>query len=140
MKQTIEQNAFSRDYLNASLSSHNEDNSKHLGANRDTYVPNSAHNTAVTDIDLSTCCNSRQDLLRTSILLATSKSTEAQQNIINVISQKLGKIKEKDYKFIADLVLANGRISTSQLHSFLCDHIEGYQKLHKKLYKEYYGY
>ena len=71
-------------------------------ARQNEYSYNSAH--SVND-ELHTHARftKRKDLLRTSILLATSRNTEAQQNLVDVISLRLGRIKDKDYKYIAEI-------------------------------------
>ena len=82
----------------------------------------------------------RKDLLRTCILLGTSRNTKAQQNLIEIISKRLGEIHEDDYKFIAKLIYLNDDEVVSKVNKFLCSHIIGYQALHHKFYNDYYGF
>lgn len=91
------------------------------------------------DLNLCASCTSRKDLLRVCILLATSRNTIAQENIIDVVSIKLGKIKDKDYKYIADLIhLKDARI-VEHINDFLCYYLDGFADLHKKYYKQFYN-
>ena len=94
----------------------------------------------IDDICYNSRRTSRKDLLRTCILLATSRNTQAQENLINVIRIRLDKIKEKDYKYIADLIYLKDPIIVEKVNAFLCFNLEGYMELHKKFYKHYYTF
>ena len=82
----------------------------------------------------------REDLLRTCIILGTSRNTQAQENLICVLRAHLGKIKEKDYKYIADLIYLKDSAIVEKINNFLCYNLYGYNELHKKYYKNYYGF
>lgn len=91
------------------------------------------------DLDLCASCTNRKDLLRVCILLATSRNTIAQENIIDVISVKLGKIKDKDYKYIADIIHLKDATIVEHINDFLSYYLDGFETLHKKYYNHYYG-
>jgi len=91
-------------------------------------------------LNYNTLRTSRKDLLRTCILLATSRNTQAQENLMGVIRIRLGKIKEKDYKYIAELIYLKDPTIVEKVNNFLCFNLEGYRELHKKFYKDYYEF
>ena len=92
------------------------------------------------DMDNYARYTSRTDLLRTCILLATSRNTTAQENLIHVISIKLGKIREKDYKYIATLLCTKPTAIVDRVNDFLGYYLEGYTDLHNKYGSKYYEF
>jgi hypothetical protein len=95
-------------------------------------------NEVFNDINMYSYYTSRSDLLRTSILLATSRNTDAQQNIMNVIRIRLGKIRDKDYKFIANLIYLKNPVIVDKVNTYLCYNLEGFEEMHNKYFKRYY--
>ena len=91
------------------------------------------------DINMYSYYTYRSDLLRTSIILATSRNTEAQENIMNVIRIRLGKIRDKDYKYIANLIYLKNPIIVDKVNDYLCRNLVGFEEMHHKYYKKYYG-
>ncbi|MBQ8522877.1 MAG: hypothetical protein IJ458_04410 [Clostridia bacterium] len=91
------------------------------------------------DINMYSYYTSRNDLLRTAIILGTSRNTQAQQNIMEVIRIRIGKVRDKDYKFIADLISLKNPIIVDKVNTYLCHNLEGYSELHSKYFKKYYG-
>lgn len=91
------------------------------------------------DINLHSRSTSRHDLLRTAIILATSRNTQAQENLIEVIRFRIGKVKDKDYKFIADLIYLKDPKIVERVNDFLSYYLQGFEDMHKKYYKQYYG-
>ena len=91
------------------------------------------------DLDLCANCTCRKDLLRVCILLATSRNTIAQENIIDVVSTKLGRINDKDYKYIAELIHLKDSMIVEHVNDFLSYYLDGFADLHKKYYNQYYG-
>ena len=96
------------------------------------------HHSIHHDLNLSATCTSRKDLLRTCILLATSRNTVAQENLMDVISIKLGRIKDKDYRYIANLVYLKDVQIVNRVNNYLSQNLEGFSEMHKKYGKEYY--
>ena len=92
------------------------------------------------DINLHSRSTSRHDLLRTAIILATSRNTQAQENLIEVIRFRIGKVKDKDYKFIADLISLKNPKIVERVNDFLSYYLQGFEDMHKKYYKQYYGF
>lgn len=81
----------------------------------------------------------RKDLISTALTIATSCTTVAQENIMDTISVRLGKIKDKEYRQIAkELSLKEDEIA-EQINEFLCFYINGYEALHNKYCPKYYG-
>ena len=97
------------------------------------------HSSAFQDLNLCATFTSRKDLLRACILLATSRNTMAQENILEVIRIKLGKIKDKDYKYIAQLIHLKDPRIVDHVNDFLCYHLNGFVEMHKKYGNHYYG-
>ena len=92
------------------------------------------------DIDLYSRHTKRSDLLRTCIILGTSRNTEAQENLISVMRVRLGKIKEKDYREVAKLISHKDPMLVEKVNNFLSAKLVGYAELHRKFYNEYYGF
>ncbi len=90
------------------------------------------------DLNLSATFTSRKDLLRTCILLATSRNTVAQENLMDVISIKLGRIKDKDYRYIANLIYLKDVRIVNRVNNYLSLNLEGFSEMHKKYGKEFY--
>lgn len=97
------------------------------------------HNPFYADMSVYSYKTNRKDLLRTCIILATSRNTIAQENLIEVISTRLGKIKEKDYKYIANLISLKDPYIVEKVNDFLSYHLNGYHEQHRKYYNQYYG-
>ncbi len=91
------------------------------------------------DLNLYATYTSREDLLRTCIILATSRNTVAQENLMDVIKLKLGRIKEKDYIYIAKLIYLKDTKTVEHVNDYLSFYLEGFEDCHKKLYKKFYG-
>lgn len=91
------------------------------------------------DMFIHTKHTDRKNLLRTCILLATSRNTVAQENLIEVISKHLGKIKEKDYIYVAELIYLKDSKIVEQINDFLGYYLEGYTDLHNKHGAQYYA-
>lgn len=94
----------------------------------------------VHDLNLAASCTSRKELLHVSMLLATSRNTVAQENIMNVISIKLGRIKDKDYKYIANLIYLKDDETVLRVNNYLSNNLEGFDEMHKKYRKNYYAF
>ena len=99
-----------------------------------------SYNDAINDINLYSRRTDRKDLLRACITLGTSRNTEAQENLISVLRIRLGKIREKDYKYIANLISVKDPHIVEKVNKYLCFNLEGYHELHRKFYAEYYGF
>jgi len=82
----------------------------------------------------------RYDLLSTCIILATSRNTTAQENLIEVIGKHLGKLKDKDYKYIAEQICLKDSKTVAQVNDFLSYYLDGYAELHKKYIDKYYAF
>lgn len=91
------------------------------------------------DIDFCSRCTSRKDLLRTAIILATSRNTEASENLMDVIATRLGTIKDKDYRYIASLICNKDKVVVERINNLLSFKLNGYFDMHCKYYKQYYG-
>ncbi len=91
------------------------------------------------DINVYSRCTDRKDLLRTCILLATSRNNLAQENLIDVIRLRLGRITDKDYKYIANIIYLKDPAIVEQVNDFLGYYLDNYTDLHRKYYKKYYG-
>jgi hypothetical protein len=89
-------------------------------------------------MNIQTLYTSRKDLLRTCIILATSRNTVAQENLIDVISARLGRIKDKDYHYIAELIHLKDAKIVERVNDFLSYYLIGYDEMHKKYRKNYY--
>ena len=104
----------------------------------DKYGPNSRYD-VYQDMNLCASCTSRKDLLRTCILLATSRNTVAQENLMDVISIRLGRIKDKDYQYIASLIYLKDTNIVDRVNDYLTYNLSGYEDMHKKYGSKYYG-
>jgi len=102
------------------------------------YSP--ASSDSLNDLNLAARFTCRKDLLRTSILLATSRNTAAQENLIHVISKKLGKIKDKDYLYIAELIHLKNPEIVERVNDFLSYYLEGFEQMHKKYINKFYAF
>ncbi|MBQ7797938.1 MAG: hypothetical protein IJ371_02320 [Clostridia bacterium] len=100
-------------------------------------VPTSIYD-VLSNLDSMSYYTSRDNLLRTAIILGTSRNTIAQENIMNVIRERLGKIKDKDYLFIANLISLKDPVIVDKVNAYLCQNLEGFSELHKKYYNKYY--
>ena len=94
---------------------------------------------SLNDMDVYSRHTTRNDLLRTAIILGTSRNTYARENIMNVIRIRLGKIKDKDYKFVADLIYLKNPIIVDRVNNYLCHNLIGFSELHSKYFKKYYS-
>ena len=92
------------------------------------------------DMYTHTSRTDRKKLLRTCILLATSRNTIAQENLIEVISKHIGKIKDKDYLFIANLISLKDAREVELVNDFLGYYLDGYTELHNKYCSKYYPF
>lgn len=110
--------------------------SSNIGAHHDA----STHIDILNNIDIYSRHTSRHDLLRTAIILATSRNTLAQENLIDVVRLRLGKIKDKDYKFVADLIYLKNPIIVDKVNKYLCLNLPGYDEMYRKYYKQYYAF
>jgi hypothetical protein len=91
--------------------------------------------------DMKVCSKhtKRKDLIRTALLLATSRNTSAQENLINVVSDKIGRIRDKEFHEISKLLSVKPDSIAQQINQFLCLHINGYSELYNKYSHKYYG-
>ncbi|MFQ6724371.1 MAG: hypothetical protein ACLRFE_03465 [Clostridia bacterium] len=96
-------------------------------------------NSILGDINLASRTTTRTDLLRTVIILATSRNTIAQENLMEVLRIRIGKINDKDYKFIANLISLKNPHIVDKVNNFLCRNLNGYADLHNKYFYKYYG-
>ena len=96
--------------------------------------------TAFKELDFVARRTEREDLLRICILLATSRNTVAQENLMDVISIKLGRIKDKDYKNIADLIYLKDSQTVDKVNEYLSNKLEGFSEMHRKYHKTYYAF
>lgn len=94
---------------------------------------------SLNDMDVYSRHTTRNDLLRTAIILGTSRNTYARENIMNVLRIRLGKIKDKDYKFIADLIYMKNPQLVERVNNYLCQNLVGFSELHGKYFKKYYS-
>ena len=94
---------------------------------------------SLNDMDVYSRHTTRNDLLRTAIILGTSRNTYARENIMNVIRIRLGKIKDKDYKFIADLIYLKNPQIVERVNNYLCQNLVGFSELHGKYFRRYYS-
>ena len=99
-----------------------------------------SYNDALNDIDVYSRCTSRVDLLRTCIILATSRNSEARNNLMEVIRIRLGRIKDKDYKYIANLIHLKDPKIVERVNNYLSHNLKDYYTLYRKYYKQYYGF
>lgn len=99
-----------------------------------------SHNPFYADMDIYSRHTNRKDLLRTCVILGTSRNTTAQENLIDVIKLRLGRIKEKDYKYITDLISAKDPYIVEKVNDFLCFHLDGYREHYRKFYNQHYGF
>ncbi len=99
----------------------------------------SSFNEVFSDINMYSYYSSRRDLLRTAIILGTSRNTQAQENIMSVIRIRLGKIRDKDYIFIADLISLKNPVIVDKVNAYLCQNLEGFEEMHNKYFKQYYA-
>lgn len=95
-------------------------------------------NDAYHNIDFCSRCTSRKDLLRIAIILATSRNTVASENLIHIVSNRLGTIKDKDYRYIANLIFLKDKRIVDRVNKFLSHKLKGFFNMHCKYYKEYY--
>lgn len=107
--------------------------------NNSKYAPNDDFS-IFHDLNLAATCTSRKELLRTCILLATSRNTVAQENLMDVICLKLGRIKGKDYRYIANLIYLKDARIVETVNNYLSQNLEGFNEMHKKYCHEYYGF
>ena len=92
------------------------------------------------DLLTSARFTSRKDLLNTCILIATSRNTVAQENIMDVVRIRLGRIKDKDYRYIANLIYLKENAIVDRVNAYLSRNLVGFSEMHKKYGKEYYGF
>lgn len=92
------------------------------------------------DINMCSKHTKRKDLIRTALLLATSRNTTAQENLIQVISDKIGRIRNKEFHEISKLLSVKPDNVAKQINGFLCLNIVGYKELYDKYNYKYYGF
>lgn len=92
------------------------------------------------DLDFYSLYTSRKDLLRTAIILATSRNTVARDNLMDVVSLRLGKIKSKDYKYMANLIYLKDPIIVEKVNTYLSRKLSGFYEMYRKYYAEFYGF
>ncbi len=91
------------------------------------------------DMDVCSRHTKRKDLVRTAVLLATSRNTTAQENLIQIVSTRLGRIRDKEFHEISKLLSLKSDDLTQQINTFLCLNIDGYEELYNKYNPTYYG-
>ena len=126
---------FSKKYLlhnhvSTNLLKVNDENSevKTISIGLQTSKPDIDNFNVFNELNFAAACTKRQELLRLCVLLTTSRNTVAQENIMDVIRIKLGRIKDKDYKYIADLIC----LKDNETVDNLSNNLEGFSELHKK--------
>ena len=84
------------------------------------------------DMDVCSRHTKRKDLIRTAILLATSRNTDAQENLIEIVSARIGRIRDKEFVQISKMLSVKPDKIEEQVNNFLCLHINGYEELYNK--------
>ena len=82
---------------------------------------------------------SRDELLHTALLVATSRNKEAQQALISAISRKLGRIDENEYVEMAEYIYNKQPKIANKVNDFLNKHIQGFQEQHQQYYAYFYN-
>lgn len=95
-------------------------------------------NDVLFDMEMLSSYTKRKDLLRTAILLGTSRNIKAQQNLINIIRTRLGKIKEDDFEYITKLIYLKDQSIVDKVNAFLCKNLIDYELQYNKFYNKYY--
>ena len=79
------------------------------------------------------CKSSREDLLHLAILSATTVNDKARRVLIDNISMKLGRIKNKDFNTVLSLLKpCKDRMLVVKVHDYLSEHLEGYADMYDK--------
>ena len=131
---------FSKEYLlrnrvNNNLLKVNDESSEVktiLSIGLQTSKPTTDNFNVFNELNFAAACTKRKELLRLCVLLTTSRNTVAQENIMDVIRIKLGRIKDKDYKYIADLICLKDTETVDKANDYLSNNLEGFSELHKK--------
>ena len=91
------------------------------------------------DMDVCSRHTKRKDLVRIAVLLATSRNTTAQENLIEIVRTRLGRIRDKEFHEISKVLSLKSDDLTQQINAFLCLNIDGYEELYDKYNPKYYG-
>lgn len=87
------------------------------------------------------CNSNREDLLHLAILSATTVNDKARRVIIDNVSMKLGRIKNKDFNTVLTLLKpCKDNMLRLQVHEYLSQNLEGYGDLYNKYCMERYGF
>lgn len=92
------------------------------------------------DISFQSRHTKRRDLIRTLLLLATSRNESAKTILIEIINLRIGAIKEKEYIAIAKVLRKKEDCLANHINEFLCYNVNGYNELHNKHYIKMYEF
>ncbi len=83
---------------------------------------------------------SREDLLHLAVLSATTVNDKARRIIIDNVSMKLGKIKNKDFNTILSMLKkCKDPTLVLRVHDYLSQNLQGYNAVYEKYYVAKFG-
>ena len=83
----------------------------------------------------------REEFLHLAVLSCTTKHPSARRILMDLVTLHLGKIKNKDFNIILNLLKkCEDKSLVFNVHDTLSQHLEGYNKLYTKYCQDKYGY